>query len=72
MTPPVFNRISPRGWVPSIELTVHFEGSVPGRLMRGKTDFVIDGFLGEDDEIWDSEGNLVAESRQMAKLRMPK
>ena len=40
--------------------------------MRGKTDFVIDGFLGEDDEIWDSEGNLVAESRQMAKLRMPK
>ena len=74
MTPPVFNRIGSRGWVPSIELTVHLRGiPVPGPvLMRGKTDFVIDGFLGEDDEIWDSEGNLVAESRQMAKLRMPK
>ena len=74
MTPPIFNRIGSRGWVPSIELTVHLRGiPVPGPvLMRGKTDFVIDGFLGEDDEIWDSEGNLVAESRQMAKLRMPK
>ena len=39
--------------------------------MRGKTDFVINGFLGEEDEIWDSQGNLVAEARQMAKLRMP-
>ena len=74
MTPPVYNRLGSRGWVPSIELTVHIRGiPTPGPvLMRGKTDFVIEGFLGEDDEIWDSEGNLVAESRQIAKLRLPK
>ncbi len=74
MTPPVYNRLGSRGWVPSIELTVHLRGMpAPGPvLMRGKTDFVVDGFLGEDDEIWDSKGNLVAESRQIAKLRMPK
>jgi len=40
--------------------------------MRGRTDFVTSGFLGEDDEIWDSQGNIVAEARQMAKLRIPK
>ena len=69
-----YNRLGSRGWVPSIELTVHLRGMpAPGPvLMRGKTDFVVDGFLGEDDEIWDSKGNLVAESRQIAKLRMPK
>ena len=40
--------------------------------MRGKTDFITSGFLEEDDEIWDSEGNLIGLARQMAKLRMPK
>lgn len=73
MPPPVFNRLGSRGWVPSIELTVHLRG-IPASgpvKMRGKTDFVINGFLGEEDEIWDSQGNLVAEARQMAKLRMP-
>ena len=74
MTPPVFNRLGARGWVPSIELTIHLRAKpVPGPvLMRGKTDFVTSGFLGEDDEIWDAGGNIVAEARQMAKLRMPK
>jgi len=74
MTPPVFNRLGARGWVPSIELTIHLRAKpVPGPvLMRGKTDFVTSGFLGEDDEIWDAGGNIVAEARQIAKLRMPK
>jgi hypothetical protein len=40
--------------------------------MRGKTDFITSGFLEEDDEIWDSEGNLIGQARQMAKLRIPK
>jgi len=40
--------------------------------MRGKTDFITSGFLEEDDEIWDSKGNLIGLARQMAKLRMPK
>ena len=74
MSPPIFNRLGSRGWVPSIELTVHLRARpAPGPvLMRGRTDFVTTGFLGEDDEIWDSQGNIVAEARQMAKLRIPK
>jgi|TARA_B110000438_G_scaffold303475_1_gene365133 hypothetical protein len=74
MSPPIFNRLGSRGWVPSIELTVHLRAKpVSGPvLMRGRTDFVTSGFLGEDDEIWDSQGNIVAEARQIAKLRMPK
>jgi len=74
MSPPIFNRLGSRGWVPSIELTVHLRAKpAPGPvLMRGRSDFVTTGFIGEDDEIWDSEGNIVAEARQMAKLRMPK
>ena len=39
--------------------------------MRGKTDFVIEGFLGEDDEIVIGR-KTVAESRQIAKLRLLK
>ena len=74
MSPPIFNRLGSRGWVPSLELTIHLKQSPsPGPLrMRGKTDFITSGFLEEDDEIWDSEGNLIGQARQMAKLRMPK
>ena len=74
MSPPIFNRLGSRGWVPSLELTVHLKQlPSPGPLrMRGKTDFITSGFLEEDDEIWDSEGNLIGLARQMAKLRMPK
>jgi len=74
MSPPVFNRLGSRGWVPSIELTVHLKQlPSPGPLkMRGKTDFITSGFLEEDDEIWDSEGKLIGLARQIAKLRFPK
>ena len=74
MSPPIFNRLGSRGWVPSLELTVHLKQTpTSGPLrMRGKTDFITSGFLEEDDEIWDSKGNLIGLARQMAKLRMPK
>jgi hypothetical protein len=74
MTPPIFNRLGSKGWVPTIEQTVHIRAKpAPGAvLMRGRTDFVTGVYLGEDDEIWDSEGNIVAEARQIAKLRLPK
>ena len=74
MSPPIFNRFGSRGWVPSLELTLHLrQKPAPGPLrMRGKTDFLTTGFLEEDDEIWDSEGKLIGQARQMAKLRIPK
>lgn len=68
--PPVFNIDIPPGWVPTVELTVHIRGvAAPGPLMcRFHTEFVQNGFLQEDGEVWDSEGTLVAQSRQLAML----
>ncbi len=66
--PAVFNIEMPVGWVPTIELTAHVRG-IPreGPLMcRFHTEFVQNGFLQEDGEIWDSTGQLVAQSRQLA------
>lgn len=66
--PPVFNIDVPPGWVPTIELTVHIRGvPVPGPLRcRFHTEFVQNGFLQEDSEVWDASGQLVAQSRQLA------
>ena len=54
----------------TIELTVHVRGNpAPGWLAcRVATRHVIDGYHEEDFEIWDSEGKLVAQSRQLARL----
>lgn len=73
-TPPIFNRIGARGWVPTISLASYIR-SIPSEgplRVVAKTQFLIDGYLEEDREIWDSEGKLVGTSRQIAKLRLPK
>ena len=68
--PPVFNLEMPAGWVPTVELTVHVRGvPAPGPLMcRFHTEHVQNGFLQEDSEVWDVNGALVAQSRQLAML----
>jgi acyl-CoA thioesterase len=54
----------------TIELTVHVrKRPEPGWLAcRVWTRFVLDGLHEEDFEIWDSAGNLVTQSRQLALL----
>jgi acyl-CoA thioesterase len=54
----------------TMQLTVHLRGHpAPGWLAcRASTRFVIDGYHEEDFDIWDSEGRLVAQSRQLALL----
>ncbi|MCU1389201.1 MAG: diacylglycerol kinase [Ilumatobacteraceae bacterium] len=66
--PPVFNIEMPLGWVPTVEMTVHVRGlPAPGPLAcRFHTEFIQNGFLQEDSEVWDSAGTLVAQSRQLA------
>lgn len=69
LPPPLFNAVIP-GWVPTLELTLHFRAKpVPGWLRAAfRTQFVSGGLLEEDGELWDAAGTLVAQSRQLAAL----
>ena len=71
--PAVFNSGLPVSWVPTVELTVHIRGlPVAGPLaVIFRTRFVSGGVLEEDGEVWDSAGNLVAQSRQLALTPRP-
>jgi acyl-CoA thioesterase len=68
--PPAVFALGPAGWVPTVELTVHVRARpAPGWLRcRFETRFLTGGYLEEDGEIWDDDGHLVAQSRQLAML----
>jgi acyl-CoA thioesterase len=68
--PTVFNARLPVAWTPTVELTAHVRARpAPGWLRATfSTRFVSGGFLEEDGEIWDADGRLVAQSRQLALL----
>jgi len=68
--PPIFNVEMPAGWVPTVELTAHVRAEPePGPLRcHFHSEFVQNGFLQEDGEIWDSTDTLVAQSRQLALI----
>lgn len=71
--PAVFN-IARSAWVPTLEFTVLVRARpAPGWLRcRFTTQHLHGGYLEEDGEIWDSEGVLVAQSRQLARVNTPK
>jgi acyl-CoA thioesterase len=67
--PPVTFDLGLPGWAPTLELTVHLRARpAPGwlRVVHSTRNFA-GGFLEEDAEVWDSDGRLVAQSRQLAK-----
>ena len=68
--PTVFTRLGPIGWVPTLELTVHVRRRpAPGWLAcHVWTDDVHNGKLIESCRLWDSTGELVAQSRQLGYL----
>jgi len=66
LPPPLLNVAFFR-WVPTLELTVHVRARpAPGWLRTAFVSrFIFDGLLETDGEVWDSEGKLVAQSRQL-------
>ena len=66
--PAAFNLDMPTNWVPTVELTVHVRAiPAPGPVACFfRTRFVQNGLLEADGEIWDQNGVLVAQSRQLA------
>lgn len=69
--PVVFNRGEfPISWAPTLELTVHLRAvPAPGPLRcRFSSRFMQAGMFEEDGELWDANGTLVAQSRQLALI----
>lgn len=61
-------------WVPTIELTVQVrKRPAPGYLAGWfTTEAVTDGYLEEDGQVWDADGDLVVLSRQLALAARPR
>ena len=58
-------------FVPTVDLTVHFRQALVDRkddyvLAVFRTRYAHEGFLEEDGEIWSRDGELLAQSRQLA------
>jgi len=71
--PPVTFTFGALGWAPTIAFSGHVRSRpAPGWLrMRITTRNVIGGLFEEDAIIWDSRDRVVAQSRQLAGVRMP-
>jgi acyl-CoA thioesterase len=72
--PPVAFDLGLMGWAPTLEFSGHVRSvPAPGWLqVELSTDNLSGTLLEEDARIWDSTGRLVAQSRQLAAVRIPK
>jgi len=71
--PPPIQNLGLYGRIPTLTFSVQFRAAPsPGWLHAWfVTRFLVNGYLEEDGEIWDSSEKLVALSRQMARLQPP-
>jgi acyl-coenzyme A thioesterase PaaI-like protein len=71
--PPVVFGLGAVGWAPTVELTWHMRGvPVPGLLrVAARCRRVSAGWFDEEAEVWDAAGQLVAQSRQLARVGRP-
>ena len=73
--PAVFAKLRAPVGVPTVDLTVHYRGaSLEGQspdwsLVRFETKLAAAGFIEEDGYIWNRDGTLLAQSRQLALFR---
>ena len=73
--PPVVFGLGATGWSPTVELTWYMRAvPVPGPLrVATRCRHVSGGWFDEEAEVWDAAGQLVAQSRQLARVgRSPK
>jgi hypothetical protein len=70
--PPTVFGLGRLGWAPTVQLTVLTRSlPAPGWLtvhLRGR--LVRDGWFDEEAEVYDADGALVAQSRQLARIRV--
>ncbi len=66
--PTIFNADLPVAWTPTVELTAHVRARPTQSWLRCAfgTRFITGGYLEADGEIWDEDGHLIAQSRQLA------
>jgi acyl-CoA thioesterase len=66
--PTVFNADLPVAWTPTVELTAHVRSRPTTGWLRCSfaTRFITGGYLEADGEIWNADGHLIAQSRQLA------
>ncbi len=67
--PPAVFQLGYYGWAPTLELTIHFRAHpAPGWMTIDlASSHLLEGTFEEDCYIWDSQGNLVAMSRQLGR-----
>ncbi|MGI9006913.1 MAG: thioesterase family protein [Streptosporangiaceae bacterium] len=68
--PPVVFGLGATGWAPTVELTMYMRMvPAPGPLrVAARCRQVSGGWFDEEAEVWDAAGNLVAQSRQIARV----
>lgn len=71
--PPVAFDLGIFGWAPTLEFTGHIRRRPEPGWLRVvlSSDTLTNDLMEEDATIWDSAGNLVAQSRQVASVRQP-
>jgi acyl-CoA thioesterase len=70
--PPVTMGLGVMGWSPTVELTFLLRGLPAPGWIRAEHHTVLmsDGWMDQDCTLWDSEGQLVAQSRQLSAYRL--
>jgi len=70
LPPVVQNKYGPLGWIPTLALTCNIRQLPQTNLLfiDGLAKDISNGYFEQDCYIWDMNGNLVATSRQLAKI----